>query len=103
MAWREEACTLCTVWISYSSELFVRRTDLGTLEVEGKLGPATASGSFLYASGDEGGSNVFNAIRTPTIPAGSEACLTFDYSLYVSIASVLKGHFNQIFDFQFLS
>lgn len=58
------------------------RTDLPTLESEGKLGPATATGHFVYAAGATAQPAAHTSLLTHNIEAGSEACLTFDFSIF---------------------
>jgi hypothetical protein len=63
------------------------RTDLPTLETEGKIGPATASGYFMYAGGASAEAGGHVALYTQTFSSPLEACLTFDFSIFVSICS----------------
>ncbi len=51
----------------------------------GAVAPATATGQFLYAAGKGAEPGSHANIHTFTIEAGTEACLTFDYSIFVSI------------------
>ncbi len=68
------------------------RTDLPTLETEGKIGPATASGYFMYAGGATAEAGGHVALYTQAFSAHLEACLTFDFSIFVSIWSKRRSH-----------